>query len=212
MPPGHRADRDTVRPRRLRDGAETRRATSWPHAPVWLAKPATDFRIASMALLVGIDEAGYGPHSGPLVVAAAAIEFATPPAPADPFTDPDLWGALDAHIGNGRRGRRIAWSSAIPSWRTPAATCKLERAVLGAMAATGLQPASFAALLDHTAVRSAADGEAAPAPWHRPHALALPRSASPEAVAEAAARLTEALAGLRGASPAFGSTWRRRRG
>ena len=147
-----------------------------------------------MALLVGIDEAGYGPHLGPLVVAAAAIEFATPPAPPTPSRT-DLWGpsmpTLETAVGVEESRGHLRFEGGVRR-RQPGND---RRAVLGAMAATGLQPASFAALLDHTAVRSAADGEAAPAPWHRPHALALPRSASPEAVAEAAARLTEALAG-----------------
>ncbi len=152
-----------------------------------------------MALLVGIDEAGYGPHLGPLVVAAAAIEFDPSAARADPFIDPDLWGALNAHIWkrpSGAKGRVVICDSKVAYAGGNLAT--LERAVLGAMAATGLRPPSFAALLDHTAVRSAVDGETAPAPWHQPHALALPRSASPEAVDEAAARLSEGLAGLGG--------------
>ena len=149
-----------------------------------------------MALLVGIDEAGYGPHLGPLVVAAAAIEFDATARDADPFTDPDLWAALAGHIWkrpSGSKGRVVVCDSKVAYAGGNLAT--LERAVLGALAATGVRPASFADLLACTAIRSDADGSAA-APWHRPHALALPRSAPPESVESAAAGLAEGLGTL----------------
>jgi ribonuclease HII len=149
-----------------------------------------------MALLVGIDEAGYGPHLGPLVVAAAAIEFDAAPPAADPFMSPDLWDALAEHVAkrpSGAKGRAVVCDSKIAYASGNLAT--LERTILGALAGFGVRPASFAELLAHTAVRSSVDGIDGE-PWHTPHALALPRAATPEAVDETCGHLAAGLAGL----------------
>jgi hypothetical protein len=162
-----------------------------------------------MALLVGIDEAGYGPHLGPLVVAAAAIEFDE--SADNPFTDPDLWPVLAGHIAKrpaGAKGRvvicdsKVAYAGIRPCSSRPehgrtggGNLATLERAVLGALAATGARPATFADLLTHAVVGSDDDPAA---PWHRPEALALPRSATAETVESAAAAFAEGLGAIGG--------------
>jgi hypothetical protein len=152
-----------------------------------------------MGILAGIDEAGYGPHIGPLVVAAAAFEF------ADPLPEPDLWQALAPHVSKqpsrGAAGVVICDSKA--AYTSGGRLATLERAVLGFLAAAGQRPRNLAELLDAVAVRPGADGGAraaapAVAPWETPHAIALPVDTSAAEVDAAAAHLAAGLAGIGG--------------
>jgi hypothetical protein len=166
-----------------------------------------------MALLAGIDEAGYGPHLGPLVVAAAALEFpATEAATAgrmagDALPDPDLWGALQAHVRKRRGGpgsRLLICDSKIAY--SGGNLAPLERAVLGALAAMGRRPPSFAELLETIALApadrqdgSASDGAGGdPGPWAAPQTLALPVAAAASEIEAAADGLAQGLAGIGG--------------
>jgi hypothetical protein len=152
-----------------------------------------------MTLLVGIDEAGYGPHLGPLVVAAAAIEVDLPQSPADPFTSPDLWPALQACVSKrpaGSKSRVVICDSKVAYAGGNLAT--LERTVLAALAATGVRPQSFADLLAALCVKSAANHGAADEPWHQPASMPLPQAAAAEEIAKAAAHLVGGLEGLGG--------------
>jgi len=175
-----------------------------------------------MALLVGIDEAGYGPHLGPLVVAAAALEFpATEAPPAGPYgsglnkdrrtgdalPDPDLWGALRAHVRK-RRGcpesRLLICDSKIAY--SGGNLAPLERAVLGALAAMGRRPPSLAELLETLALApadrqdgSASDGAGGDhGPWAAPGTLALPVAAVAHEIEAAAGGLAQGLTGIGG--------------
>jgi len=147
-----------------------------------------------MAILVGIDEAGYGPHLGPLVVAAAAGKF-----PGDAAGDPNLWGALRGHVRkrpSGRSSRVVICDSKVAYGGGNIAT--LERAVLGFLAAMDIRPSSLAEFLAVTAVSSGADqaGRAAPRPWDSPKRLALPAATQAEEIRTAAEHLAEGLARL----------------
>jgi len=119
-----------------------------------LSKHSGRLRIAAMAILVGIDEAGYGPHLGPLVVAAAAIEFAgdTPP-------EPGFWGALEAHVRDrpGGAGDHVVICDSKLAYGGARDLCVLERTVLGFLAAAGARPRSLADLLRATCVRAASE-------------------------------------------------------
>jgi hypothetical protein len=147
-----------------------------------------------MAILAGIDEAGYGPHLGPLVVAAAAFEF------AGPLPGPDLWKPLAAHIrkrpaGNGSRAvicdSKVAYTSG-SGVRT------LERTVLGFLAAGGLRPRTLAELLAVCAAPAAGGNGSAPAPWEKPDAVPLPLEAAPEEIEAAAGHIAAGLAEIGG--------------
>jgi len=148
-----------------------------------------------MAFLVGIDEAGYGPHLGPLVVAAAAVEFS-----ADTLPEPDLWESLQSHIHkrpSGSGGRVVICDSKVAYAGGNLAT--LERAVLGSLAAAGVRPRSLAELLQAMAVPSSqGDGNGLPRPWDRPETLGLPLASDAAEIDSAAAHLAEGLAGIGG--------------
>jgi len=178
-----------------------------------------------MAILAGIDEAGYGPHLGPLVVAAAAIELAGPEPP-----DPDLWHALRGHVRkrlSGSSTRVVICDSKI-SYGCAGDLAPLERGVLGFLAAAGLRPRSLAELIEMTHVAASPDGDppaaaqsrspqsaqaqspdarrldgdapALPRPWHRPESLALPTAAAARDIDAAAAHIARGLAKI-GARP-----------
>jgi hypothetical protein len=163
-----------------------------------------------MALLVGIDEAGYGPHLGPLVVAAAALEFPATEAPptgrmaGDALPDPDLWGALRTHVRKRRGGpesRLLICDSKIAY--SGGNLAPLERAVLGALAAMGRRPPSFAELLDAIALAPADRSDDLPSdgdhgPWAAPQTLALPVAAAASEIEAAADGLAKGLAGIGG--------------
>ena len=149
-----------------------------------------------MALLVGIDEAGYGPHLGPLVVAGSAIALDSETAP-----DAALWGAMRGHVRRrvgGRSDRVVICDSkqAYASGRRDAGLAVLERAVLGFLESAGIRPRTLADLLAAVGV-APADGPAA-GPWHQPEALRLPVRAEPERIAEAAGALAKGFAALGG--------------
>jgi hypothetical protein len=140
-----------------------------------------------MAILVGMDEAGYGPHLGPLVVASASAEFDGPTAP-----EPDLWSAMRGHIRRrvgGRSGRLVVCDSkqAYASGARKAGLARLEQAVLGFLAAGGHRPETLADLLAVVEVRGSESGESGP--WHRPQTLRLPVACETDEIRSAAENL-----------------------
>ncbi len=149
-----------------------------------------------MAILVGIDEAGYGPHLGPLVVAAAAVRLPDPPDP-----DPNLWGALRHHVRKRPRGRsaRLAVCDSKDAY-TSCGPAPLERATLAFLSACGQTAAHLSALL--AATRPAPpDGEEAgdaSCPWDRPSALHLPRHADAASLRTAVDHLARGFGRLGG--------------
>jgi len=134
-------------------------------------------------LVVGTDEAGYGPNLGPLVVAATAWEAAAAPGDVEPLFEaaaaglPGLWGDSKViHRGGG-------------------GFAALELGALAAVsAAGGAAASSWSALLD------AAGCDEEPAEWAAAAAtLQLPCAAEQDRCAAAGARAAAALAahGLR---------------
>jgi len=148
-----------------------------------------------MGILAGIDEAGYGPHLGPLVVAAAAFEF-----DAGPLPDPDLWPALVPHITKhpSRNPAGVVICDSKVAYTSGGRLATLERTVLGFLAAAGRRPRSFAELLGAVAVRPDAGGDHARAPWETPETIALPLDASADEIDAAADSLAQGLAGIGG--------------
>jgi len=151
-----------------------------------------------MALLVGIDEAGYGPHLGPLVVAGAAVEFNGASVPA-----PDLWGAMGEWVVRrtaGAADRVVICDSkkAFVSSDRARGIVTLERAVLGFLTAASVRPRTLAEFLEQTRAGPASPAAEEAAPWDRPERLALPLQAAPQAVESAADLLARGFAAVGG--------------
>jgi ribonuclease HII len=130
-----------------------------------------------MTLVIGTDEAGYGPNLGPLVVAASAWQVAGAPGRADGVLA--AAGAAAADV----------WGDSKRFFHAGSGLGPLERGALAAViAATGNLPADARALGDALA----ASGIVAPADHAAP--LALPRACTPNECTSLAAALAVRLA------------------
>ncbi|MDH7599983.1 MAG: hypothetical protein QHH07_10185 [Sedimentisphaerales bacterium] len=113
-----------------------------------------------MALLIGIDEAGYGPLLGPLVISAVAISLPEGSLAAD------LWQLFRRSIvraGRPGHGRLVVDDSKLVYKRRAGIKC-LERSVLAAIAASGHSPRHLLDLV--TLLDPASLPRLAAYPWH----------------------------------------------
>jgi len=129
-----------------------------------------------MTLVIGTDEAGYGPNLGPLVVAATAWRVNT----RDDAAESVLAAAIaeaDALMAVRDGGRAMPlWADSKQIYRGGDGFDGLERGVLiGLSLATGRLPGTWAALADHVGPISP-PGEH-PHEWRELGSLALPREA-----------------------------------
>ncbi|MFM8379254.1 MAG: hypothetical protein ACKOB1_08010 [Planctomycetia bacterium] len=138
-----------------------------------------------MTLVVGTDEAGYGPNLGPLVVAATAWRLAGPPATAD---------AAFAAVAEATQRTDAAplWADSKTIHRGGSGFAALERGVHAALALVHDEPvrgwprlAATVGVIGHAT--SAAQG------WERLDAIALPMAADPQACVAAATAARSAL-------------------
>ncbi|AQT70281.1 ribonuclease HII [Anaerohalosphaera lusitana] len=98
-----------------------------------------------MAIVVGIDEAGYGPILGPLVV--SCVSFSMP----DDLVKGDMWETLKPAVGKAKRGLagRILITDSKKAFTKATGTEHLQKAVLASLACTDRKPATAAQLLHH---------------------------------------------------------------
>ncbi|MFQ5655430.1 MAG: hypothetical protein ACE5GW_11965 [Planctomycetota bacterium] len=119
--------------------------------------------------LSGLDEAGYGPMLGPLVIGLATFRSEEPIPSSAP------WGLLSPAVGRKRASKRIAVADSKALHRPSAGDLSpLEAGVLAFVACErgGSPPATFRELVEHlTAGRSAYLDEY---PWYRGRDLPLP--------------------------------------
>ena len=123
-----------------------------------------------MALLAGIDEAGYGPVLGPLIVSGVA--FRVP----DEQLGACLWQTLKQSCTDKleHRGHRLVIADSKKLYRSRSSLAPLERAALVMLAVAGHRPGSWRALLEDLAPRA---GDALNGcRWYADADVALPSS------------------------------------
>lgn len=141
-----------------------------------------------MTLVIGTDEAGYGPNLGPLVIAATAWQVDAPPARAETVVEEAVSHAL-ASVET-----PIIWRDSKEVYRGGAGRDLLLHSALAAIGlAHGRVPAGWqelAAMLHHIAP---GDGDASPE-WRALASVSLLEGEGAKAVTAAATQLTEQLA------------------
>ncbi len=163
----------------------------------------------SWATVVGIDEAGYGPLLGPLVVSAVAFDVPVSILKAlpDPAAGPDFWALLRASVArkSGRREHRLAVADSKKLHSRSAEGSDLtllERAALTFLGVAGCTPGDLSALLAQVCPEVA--DKLAEYPWYAGTDLPLPVAVEPTGLATQ----RNALAGdLRQAGIRFRGTW-----
>ena len=105
---------------------------------------------------VGIDEAGYGPNLGPLVMTAVVAE-----SPDD--RPPDVWADLPSTVSRaGEPDDRIWVDDSKAIYRAGVGRERLEATCLAALAASGSAPKTFAGLLSSLGAGTLDDAELSP--------------------------------------------------
>jgi hypothetical protein len=142
-----------------------------------------------VAILAGIDEAGFGPVLGPLVVSAAVFEL------PDELLGVSLWDLLSGAVSRKPSAKRpavaIADSKTLYSRRRSAGLAHLERGVLGMLAASGSRPATLGRLL--AAAAPGARKHLARYAWYADGDMPLPRAVSATDLSLAANALRVAM-------------------
>lgn len=142
-------------------------------------------RMAAGAVIVGIDEAGYGPLLGPLVVSAVAFEV-----PAE-RAEQCLWETLRESVTDRPRARdrRVAILDSKRLYQRRHGLAELERSALAAVSASHEMPTDLADLL--RTVAPSVPPLLSEYPWYRETARALPMAADAGGVTLAARRLRD---------------------
>ena len=136
-----------------------------------------------MTWLVGLDEAGYGPNLGPLVIGATAWRVGDGNA-----SPPDLYELLKDAVTREADGTRVAIADSKTLYKPGGGLALLERGVHAACTTAGCWSELVAAL------GADPDGKRENLPWHQGFDPSLPRDASLAEVANAATQLHAACA------------------
>jgi hypothetical protein len=143
-----------------------------------------------MAFLIGIDEAGYGPNLGPLVVAATVWELPEELLSADLYST--LRRVVCKTLDKAGAARLFVADSKVV-YRSGDGLAALEKYVLTALRLVDLAPQCWSELLASAALPH---GPLHELPWHAEHDPALPTAACAKEVAALAQRIAPRLQDL----------------
>jgi len=127
-----------------------------------------------MLLLIGTDEAGYGPNLGPLVISASVWQIDCEP---DDDRLYDLLGDVVCCNPAGAHSQRVAWADSKALYKPDLGLSVLERGVLAALQLLGQRPADWRRLWQSLDPRSADLLDELP--WHLGFNTPLPLAADP---------------------------------
>ncbi len=140
-----------------------------------------------MELLIGIDEAGYGPNLGPLVITATSWEV-----PDDPSTC-DVWSLLSDVVTQQATssGGKLHVADSKQVYRPKGGLGRLEESALCLLRLAGIETSSFQQLWESVAVHfpAACDQE----PWFADHDFALPVAGDGERIERQLRSLTQCV-------------------
>jgi hypothetical protein len=140
-------------------------------------------------VVIGMDEAGYGPNLGPLVITATVWESPGPPA------DCDFWGLLAPCVRNeSADDERLFIADSKTVYQPARGLADLEHGVLCLLAALNLRPRTFHRLRGDVCPASDGDGSpAGDAPWYASEDVPVPVAACPDAIERGVAALQHGL-------------------
>ncbi len=139
-----------------------------------------------MGIVIGMDEAGYGPNLGPLVVGTTVWRFDGHPGDVDPWAElSEVVSQSAPRKGDGRL--HVADSKDV--YNPSRGLVSLERTVLAFLRVLGHEPKSFSEL--HRLLIAA---EPQSEPWFENADVALPLDADHSEINDAATRLSECFA------------------
>jgi len=138
-----------------------------------------------MAVVAGIDEAGYGPLLGPLVVSAAAFRVGSG------MVEEDLWETLAGAVSRARRrgDNRVAVADSKALLRGGSGLAPVEEGTLAFLSLAGAGCATWRSAVARLEPDEPRRTELDRYPWYATRDAALPTEAAPERVADMAERL-----------------------